>query len=754
MHVMSRSRIAAVAVIALATGGALAGGAARAATGASGAASGYAPPAGMSYACQQATGADATCGGLTVTDGTGSGAPILNPPAPPTGLDPSDIRTAYALPSTTAISGQTVAVVGAWNYANAAADLSAYRSAYGIAACTTANGCFKVVDVTSGTMPPSAGWDVSEAQSMDMISAVCPSCHILLVQAQTTGIADTDGLGAAENEAVALGATFIVDPWSVPEASVGSSETTYDTDYFDHPGVVITASGGDGGYTAAVSYPAASPDVVAVGGTTLTPASGSRGYTESAWGGTQSGCSAHEPEKPAWQADSACLGRSLNDVAAVADPTDSIVYFDSDYNSAGWGTGGGTDYAAAIIAAAYALDGPPAPGSNPASYLYDHPAALGDITTGSTGTCNNVPVLCNAGTGWDGPTGMGTPFGINAFHTVGAEPVAVTATGGTTWAFVTATDGTIQAASLPSGSSAWSALTSLGGSWPSYPAAIATSDGSVWVFAVDGSVAGGNLWADQLPNGSSTWSGWTEIGNPGVDVLGTPTVLQDNAGQIDLFARSAVNGNMWETTLPSGSTTWSAFTKLGGNLPNNVDGVVGSGGVIYLMGVGNNSELYYDELPAGGSWTGWTLIGGKVTGVPAIIADTGGNDHVFVRQISNGAILTSVLPNGAVPPWPALSSLGGSVLNDPVAWAGHGGTNFVFVIGTNSDMYYDKESFTTWSGLTDIGTGYTGVPGVVQDNDGNYHLMTRTTSGELAAFLLVPPPQPPPTLLGGSLAAS
>jgi hypothetical protein len=406
---------------------------ARAVTGQPAAPAGYAPPVGMSYACSQATGADATCSALTA----GSASTGTTPPA---GLDPSGIRTAYGLPSATAGYGQTVAVVAPYYYKDAAADLSAYRSGYGIPACTTASGCFKQVSFDGGDpsgLQQAAEWNVADAQAMDMISAVCPNCHILLVDASTSAIYTTDtpddGLGAAENEAVALGARFVVDPWSIPEASIESipvvsgetNEAYYDSLYFDHPGVVITASGGDAGYSAgAVAYPEASPDVIAVGGTTLTPSGG--GYTQTAWTGTQSGCSGYE-SRPAWQTETACgQSRAVNDVAAVADPGDNIVYYDSDYTTVGWDTGGGTDYAAAIVAAAYALAGTPATDATPASYLYANANGLTDITSetnGVTVTCPAPTDVCNAGPGWDGPTGLGTPDGVSAFLASYYQPI-------------------------------------------------------------------------------------------------------------------------------------------------------------------------------------------------------------------------------------------------------------------------------------------------------------------------------------------
>jgi subtilase family serine protease len=141
-----------------------------------------------------------------------------------------------------------------------------------------------------------------------MVSAACPNCHILLVEATSNELSN---LFTAENEAVALGATEISNSWGSEEFS---SETSDDS-YFNHSGVSITAAAGDSGYK--VEYPAASQYVISVGGTNLTRSANSRGWAETAWSGTGSSCSAYEP-KPGWQTDTGCAHRTNNDVAAVA----------------------------------------------------------------------------------------------------------------------------------------------------------------------------------------------------------------------------------------------------------------------------------------------------------------------------------------------------------------------------------------------------------------------------------------------------
>jgi subtilase family serine protease len=347
------------------------------------------------------------------------------------GYGPSDLQSAYDLASAAAAngSGETVAVVDAYNDPDADSDLSTYRSQFGLPACTEADGCFKVVSQTGSTtsLPPNAptsdDWTAEESLDVDMVSAVCPLCSIDLVEANSDNNSD---LGTAVNEAVSLGAKYISNSYG---GSEDSSETSEDSSYYDHPGVVITASSGDGGY--GVEYPAASPYVTAVGGTALNTASNSRGWTESVWNtssseGTGSGCSAYEAQ-PSWQSalnlPSGCSNRVVADVSAVADPNTGVAIYDTANSNGGWNVYGGTSAASPIIAATYALAGAPGANDNPAQYPYNNPSALNDVTSGSTSTCD-PSYLCTAETGFDGPTGLGTPNGTAAFAASGSSSSA------------------------------------------------------------------------------------------------------------------------------------------------------------------------------------------------------------------------------------------------------------------------------------------------------------------------------------------
>jgi subtilase family serine protease len=326
--------------------------------------------------------------------------------APP-GLGPADLQRAYALPAATGGTGQTVAVVVAYDNPRAEADLATYRVQYRLPPCTTANGCLRKVDENGGTrLPPAdAGWGQEEALDLDMISAACPNCRILLVEASRPTI---EALGAGVNTAVRLGARYVSNSYGGPE---DSSAARSDASYFTHPGVAITVASGDSGY--GTLYPATSRQVTTVGGTALRPSGGSRGWTEYAWSGAGSGCSALTA-KPRWQRDIGCARRTITDVSAVADPATGVAVYDT-YGVGGWLVVGGTSASAPMIAAAYALAGTPPAGSLPASFPYAHAGALHDVTSGSNGSCDPV-YLCTAGRGYDGPTGLGTPNGVAAFR--------------------------------------------------------------------------------------------------------------------------------------------------------------------------------------------------------------------------------------------------------------------------------------------------------------------------------------------------
>ncbi len=367
-------------------------------------------------------------------------AQTVRPDAIPSGegYGPSQFQAAYNLTAASAAdgSGTTVAVVDAYDDPTAANDLKAYRLAAGLPALTT--GQFTKYNQEGQTSPLPAtapaddDWTLEESLDVDMVSAICPLCKIDLVEANNDS---GNGLYIAEETAATtLGAKYISNSWGGSESS---TDTTYDSEYFGVSGVVYTASAGDSAYSGGVIYPATSPHVVSVGGTTLDTSSNSRGWTESVWDtstseGTGSGCSAYEPT-PSWQAalsviTAVCSHRVDNDVAADADPNTGAAVYDTSNGNGGWTEVGGTSESSPMIAAVFALAGNNGNGGeNAADSIYTHTGNLYDVTSGSDGSCGGS-ILCTAKTGYDGPTGWGTPDGLTAFQSTSTTGNTVTVT--------------------------------------------------------------------------------------------------------------------------------------------------------------------------------------------------------------------------------------------------------------------------------------------------------------------------------------
>jgi subtilase family serine protease len=284
-----------------------------------------------------------------------AGSPGGGPP-----YDPANFHNAYKLP-TTALGTPTVAIVDAYSDPNLASDLATYRSQWGLPACTTGSGCLKIVNQTGGTkLPPAnAGWALEESLDVDMVSAICENCHILVVEATSNSLTN---LGIAAKEAVTLGAIAVSNSYGTTEFS---GESSYCSSYYSHTNVAITASTGDSG--PAVQFPANCPNVVGVGGTTLN----SNG-SETAWSGAGGGCSTLI-SKPSWQVSSvtSCSMRAVADVSADADPNTGAKVYDS-YGEPGWLEVGGTSESSPIIASVFALAGNVSGTTNPASLPWMH----------------------------------------------------------------------------------------------------------------------------------------------------------------------------------------------------------------------------------------------------------------------------------------------------------------------------------------------------------------------------------------------
>lgn len=360
--------------------------------------------------CAAPRAGEAACHARQAVDPNGK--PIANAATPPsTGLTPAQLRDAYKLTGASS-GGRTVAIVDAYGYPNLERDLGVYRSQFGLPACTTANGCLTIMNETGGSKLPrfNLGWAQEQSLDVDAVSAACPDCKIVVVQASSASFAD---LGTAVQTAARVpGVVAISNSYGGSDAS----DATYGK-YYSFPGIAVTASAGDNGYQGA-SYPASSSYVVAVGGTSLAKAGNTRGWSESVWSGTGSGCSSlNAALAAAASSNTGCAGRAMNDVAAASDPSNGglAVYYPTSSSASTWGQFGGTSEASPIIASVYAMSGNTGSASMYANSIpYAHTGSLFDVTSGNNGTCPTAQ-WCTAGAGWDGPTGIGTPNGVNGF---------------------------------------------------------------------------------------------------------------------------------------------------------------------------------------------------------------------------------------------------------------------------------------------------------------------------------------------------
>lgn len=323
------------------------------------------------------------------------------------GLLPGQIQSIYNLSGidTTSGNGRTVAVVIAYDDPQAEADLQVYRNEFNMPACKSANGCFKKIAQDGSQRYPSAdaAWSIETSTDLDTVSAVCPGCNIMLVEANSSDITD---LALAVDRAVASGATVVSNSYGVPEAA----DNVQMDAHYNHPGVPIVVAAGDAGFGA--TFPASSEYVISVGGTTLYDSSG--GISEVAWSHTNSGCSAFIA-KPSWQKDKGCAHRAMNDIAIVADPATGMAIYDStlDGTSGGWTVSGGTSISAPIIASLVAMTSEPTAYST-AAIFYKQKDKLLNITSGANGNCSPA-YLCTAGKGYNGPTGNGVPNKADGF---------------------------------------------------------------------------------------------------------------------------------------------------------------------------------------------------------------------------------------------------------------------------------------------------------------------------------------------------
>jgi len=376
---------------------------------------------------------DTTATATGANDATATPQTVANPTPSDTyqqhgAFAPSDLYSAYGIPTTltrgtlmpTSQPTSTVAIVDAYSDPDIEANLDYYRTYFGLPACTTANGCFTQVDQSGGSALPAedSGWDFETTMDVEAVSAMCPSCHILLVDAASANMGD---MGQAATTAASR-ASYVSMSFGSLESS---SETRLDPRYYGRPGVTYVASSGDYGFShdnvngdgvvcsdGCPVWPSTSPDVVAAGGTSVRLTNGAWQHT--VWDGAGSDCSSYETGPAAQRGNatvaSACGSRrATTDVSALADPNTGMLVYDS----GSFYYGGGTSLSSPLITAMYALAGNHTSPLDVYANDASNPGAFTDVTSGETLGCDGT-VLCAAGPGWDGPTGLGSPDSLAA----------------------------------------------------------------------------------------------------------------------------------------------------------------------------------------------------------------------------------------------------------------------------------------------------------------------------------------------------
>ena len=320
------------------------------------------------------------------------------------GYQPAHLQGAYGVTSlsSTVGAGETVAIVTAFIDQTIASDLAVYRSTFGLPPCTVASGCLTIMQPNGNRPMPDNTWGEETAIDTEMVSAMCPLCHIVVVEAKSSKLKD---LGDAMDQANSLHPVAISNSYSTSE----DKDSIKYQDKWRRSDTAVVAGAGDSGY--GVSFPASIDTVVAVGGTSLYQGLDGKFLPQTVWSGTGSGCSTFV-KKQKWQTDTGCgKFRTLNDIAAVADPRTGVAAYSS--YGGGWNMYGGTSVATPIVAGLYALTGS-THGMHDASGLYAAPSGTLAWIVGANGTCLPLYLCTATGLGYNGPAGNGVPYGIGA----------------------------------------------------------------------------------------------------------------------------------------------------------------------------------------------------------------------------------------------------------------------------------------------------------------------------------------------------
>src|SRR5437867_1799317 len=526
----------------------------------------------------------------------------------PVGLNPVQIGHAYGFDQLSCYgtsscgSGQTIAIVDAFDDPNIESDLATFSAQYGLPSCTTANGCFTKA-TPQGLPSADAGWGLEESLDVEWAHAMAPGAKIILVEAQNSFLDSL--LSAVDYAALQPNVHQVSMSWVTNELS---GESSYDY-HFNVAGVSFIASSGDSG--AGVSYPAASPYVVSVGGTTLNLQSTVKVQSETAWSGSGGGVSSQE-SKPSYQTGfNSNSGRGVPDVSYVADPNTGVSIYDS-YGYGGWNQAGGTSVGAPQWAAITAIVNSGGGqlssasfGTNTAFYNAStgpaYSANYRDITSGNNGNCGTI---CNAGPSYDFVTGLGSPLTNNLIpylqppqpdFTITANPSSLTINSGSsgsstiTITSVNGFSGTVSLASSPSSSSTLDTSSVAVPAGGSASATLSMTPTSSTTYAVNGTagsishsinVAVTVLTVPYAPQNLQTTSGnaqvslsWSAPSNNGGSAITNNNIYRSSSSGSGTFI--ATTGNVLcynDSGLTNGQTYYykvTAINSVGESLPSN-----------------------------------------------------------------------------------------------------------------------------------------------------------------------------------------
>jgi hypothetical protein len=614
--------------------------------------------------------------------------------AGPTGTTPAQIRHAYGFDrisfngGTVAGdgSGTTIAIVDAYDDPTIASDLHQFDAQFGLP-----DPAFTKVNQDGGTTLPSAdpNWSIEISLDVEWAHAIAPRANILLVEANDNSF--TNLFAAVRYAAAQPGILAVSLSWGGSEFSGEPAADSTFTTPAGHPGVTFVVSSGDTG--APVSYPAASPNVLTAGGTTLRLDTSGNVLSETGWSGSGGGLSAYEGQ-PGYQygvVTQTGTARTNPDVAYDADPNTGFPVCDSyTYGtSAPWIQLGGTSDAAPQWAALVAiadqgralgglgsLDGPTQ--TLPALYGL----SAGDFHDVTSGTSTGSPNY-SAGPGYDLVTGRGSP----AADRVVADLVSYR--GGADW-------------------SQWANMAGQG----SAVAAGRNADGSRQVFAVG---LDGSLWV-RTQDGGGTWGGWTDLGGTchGLAVTANAEGLQD------VYVLGG-DGAVW-TRSETAPGQWAGWADLGGSGTSLAAGANADGSEqVFAVGGG---ALWTRTETAPGQWTAWADLGG-VGGAPSVSRNGNGLLDVFVLG-GDGAVWTR--SETAPGQWAGWASLGGSCTS-LAAGTNADGSEQVFAVGSGGALWTRTETAPgQWTAWADLG-GSGGSPTVAGNSSGLLDVFTPGTDG-------------------------